>query len=571
MSNEMKKPWWVEATGYIIYPEAFCDSNGDGIGDLPGIISKLDYLADLGIDLLWICPFFASPMDDFGYDVQDYRKVNPRFGKDEDFDTLIREAHARGIRLLVDFVMNHTSSEHEWFKEALKNPNSPTRGYYYFENGKLVDGELQPPNNWRSYFSESAWERVPGSDVFYLHLFSSKMPDVNWNNPELRKRYYEIARYYLDKGVDGFRLDALSHLGKDTTFADSSLPVGADGFVLDPSKYANRPEMYEFLKEFKEEVLKDYDCLTLGEAGGGISPEESLLLTDKENGSINMVFNFDTAWCNGAYGSIDKKDEEITVDVLTLKDNFKKWYDKTRNHVSALPLYWNNHDHPRSLSQYGNVAYRKQAGKMLMATLLFSYGTPFIFYGEEIGMSNCQFDKPEDFFADVSARNETNYLRSLGYSDEHIAHYLCRCSRVNGRQPMQWNASFEGGFSSKVGAVKANPNYAEGVNVEDEAKDPDSILNFTKFAISLRKNEEVRKFLEGGKFHLYDRNHPDVYAYLFEKDEERLVVIASFRPYDTLFGFWWRINDVLLHNYEDFQINDHVFTLRPYEVIVLKA
>ena len=563
---------WQEATGYIIYPDAFYDSNGDGVGDLQGIIQKLDYLHDLGIDLIWICPFFASPMDDNGYDVSSYYDVDPRFGSNEDFQEMLDKAHSLGIRIIIDFVLNHTSDEHPWFKKAIEDPSSEEASYYYFLKGRRTEKGIEPPNNWRSYFSESAWNKVPGSeDTFYLHLFSKKMPDVNWSYPPLREKYFEIARHYLDMGIDGFRLDAISHLGKDLSFSDSSLPVGPDGLVLDPSKYANREDMYQYLGEFKEKVLSHYDCLTIGEAGGGISPKQSLRLTNKHNGLINMAFNFDTAWCNGAFASIDRKDEEIYTRVIELKDNFKKWYDETRKDVEALPMYWTDHDHPRALSQYGTVELRKQSMKMLISTLLFSYGVPFMLYGDEIGMSNVQFDKPEDFYADISSKNEVAYLRSQGYSDSHIAHYLCRTSRINGRQPMQWNSSDNAGFSIKEGRVKANPNAKEGVNVLDEENDPDSILNFTKLAIKLRKREENMRFLRYGRYDLYDHNHPDVYGYFFELNEEKLVVIASFSKHTTYFSFHWRPTDVILHNYDDFIYIDHVFTLRPFECIVMKA
>lgn len=565
-----KEFWWKSSIGYIIYPESYCDSNNDGIGDLKGIVSKLDYIASLGVDLLWICPFFSSPMDDNGYDVKDYRHINPIFGSDEDFLSLIKECHKRGIKLLVDFVLNHTSDEHPFFQIALADPTSKERGYYYIRKGKYKDGKLYPPNNWKGYFSTSAWERIGDSDEFYLHLFSKKMPDVNWGNKELREVYYDIARFYLDLGVDGFRLDAVSHLGKDLSFSDSTLPVDSDGMVLDSSKFANREEVFTYLREFRKEVLDHYDCLTIGEAGGCLTPEESLKMTDIEKGSIDMVFNFDCCWCNGAYGSIDKKDEEIVTDVLALKRNFARWLIATKEHVSSLPLYWCNHDHPRSLSQYGDIAYRKESGKMLIATLLFQYGTPFLYYGDEIGMSNVLYKELSDFEVDVSAKNASSYFLSLGYDKETVLRFLRRCSRVNGRQPMQWGKGEYASFSTYPPKTKVNENYKLGVNVEEEEKDPDSILHFTRHATIYRKKKDVIEIINNGEFSYIDKDNPDIFAYEFSYHGDGLAVISSFRKKEINFAFDLTSWDIVLRNYDVVNRSGDSIILRPYETLVLR-
>lgn len=565
-----KQKWWNSSVGYIIYPTSFKDSNNDGIGDLNGITSKLDYLAELGINLIWICPIFASPMDDNGYDVSSYYDINPLFGTNEDFKRLLDKAHSLGIRILLDLVINHTSSEHPWFKKALDDPNSSEAGYYYFRKGIEKDGKIYPPNNWESFFGESAWTRIGDGPYYFLHIFSSKMPDVNWNNKELREEYYKIARHYLGLGVDGFRLDAIAHLGKDTSFASSNKKPDLSGYVLDPSKFSNREEMYTYLKEFKDEVFSKYDCLTIGEAGGEISPSNCLRLVDRDTGSINMAFNFDTVWENGAYGSIDKKDEQIKTDVIMMKDNFKKWFDICHSRAD-MPLYWCNHDHPRVLSQYGSAKYRNESAKCLLTTLLFMYGTPFIYQGDEIGMSNVTFTKPEDFFSDVGSKNLVTNMRNNGYKDDYIAHYLCRTSRINARSPMQWDNSENAGFSSKQGQVKVNSNYLEGVNVYTQMCDPYSILNFYQYAIEKRKNPEINDIVINGSFDLLDRNHPDVFAYKHELNGEKLIVISNFRDYEVYFSFYWTIKDVILHNYEDVILNDHVFKLRPFETFLLKV
>jgi oligo-1,6-glucosidase len=566
---EKLETWWKNAVGYIIYPESFKDSNGDGIGDLNGITSKLDYLKDLGVNLLWICPIFKSPMDDNGYDVSDYYQINPEYGTNADFDNLIKQAHARGIHILIDFVLNHTSDQHAWFQKALKDPSSEERDYYFFRKGKKVGDKLLPPTNWKGFFATSAWEQVPGSDDFYMHIFGKSMPDVNWANPKLREQYYAIARYYLDHGVDGFRLDAVAHLAKDLSFEDSKEPADNNGLVYDTSKFSNRPELFDYLHLLKDNVFSHYDCLTVGEAGGNISPEQSLLMADRRNGSINMVFNFDTVWNNGAYGSIDKSDEQIKTDVISLKDNFMRWYGVCHKKAD-MPVYWCNHDHPRVLSQYGSIAYRNESAKMLLITLLFLYGTPFIYNGDEIGMSNVNYTSLDDFHHDVGNVNAIKELRGQGYPDEQILHYLNRVSRINARTPMQWDDSANAGFSSKGSINKVNDNYQDGVNVLDEMKDPYSILNFFQYAIGIRKDPIINDQVLYGELSLVDHNHPDVFAYMHD-GAEKIMVISNFRPYQVYFTFYFDIKDILLHNYEGVIISDHVFTLRPFESFLLKV
>lgn len=563
--EKRKYPFWKEAVGYIIYPSSFKDSNDDGIGDLKGIASKLDYLKDLGVNLIWICPIFASPMDDNGYDVSDYFSINPRYGTMEDFDELLKKAHSLGIRVLLDFVLNHTSDEHPWFKKALADPGSPERKYYFFRKGKMVNGRLCPPNNWKGFFSESVWTRVEGSDDFYFHIFSKKMPDVDWSNPELRERYYEIGRFWLDKGVDGFRLDAVAHLAKDLSFEDSSLPSDENGLVYDTDRFSNRKELFAYLSLLKKNLFSKYECCTVGEAGGCITPEQSLKMSDRENGSINLVFNFDTCWENGAYGSIGRDQSSIKTNVLGLKRNFMRWYSICHDHAD-MPIYWNNHDHPRCLSQYGSTKYRKESAKMLVTAMLFLYGTMFIHYGDEIGMSNVEFDKPEQFFFDVSAKNEVASLRSNGWKDEEITKYLNRCSRVNGRGLMQWDKGINGGFSSKTSFCPPSKNYLDGVNVADESIDDDSILNFFKKAIALRKIDYINRQVNEGKLSWFDEKNPDVFAYTHE-GERKLMVICNFRDKEITFKSP-QIKEVLLSNYQEPKYGKKAYSLRPFECIM---
>ena len=560
--------WWRNSIGYIIYPAAYKDANGDGIGDLKGIIEKLDYLRELGIDLLWICPIFASPMKDNGYDVSDYLHVNPLFGTDEDLLTLLHEAHLRGIRVLLDFAMNHTSDQHEWFVKAKEDPSSEERSYYIIRKGRRDEkGNLLPPNNWGSFFSTSAWEKMPNSeDEFYLHVFAPSMPDTDWSNPKLRERYYQIARHYVDLGVDGFRMDAISHLAKNPTFEDSPLKAGKEGYVLDPSEFSNRPELLGYLKEFREKGVNE-NTLLVGEVGGCVQPEQARLFSERGRGPINLVFNFDTVWNNGAYGSIDKKDDEIKTDVISLKNNFMRWYENAA--TCDLPLYWCNHDHPRVLSQYGSVKYRAESAKMLVTTLLFLYGTPFIYQGDEIGMSNVTYDKAEDFLNDEANVDALKSMRSEGRDEETILRFWRRTNRINARTPMQWDKTSYAGFSKVAPKVKVNDNYKEGVNVQEQMEDPYSILNYFQYAISFRKNAIYNDIVNNGKLEIVDYNHPDVLAYL-HRGSSTIMVISNFRPYQTYFTFNYEIGDIVLHNYDGVLLKDHVFTLRPFECYLLK-
>ncbi len=559
----MDQKWWKQAIGYEIYPRSFKDTMGDGNGDLKGILSKMDYLEELGVNLLWICPFFKSPMDDNGYDISDHYQVNEMFGDLEDIKKLIRVAHKKNMKIILDFVMNHTSDEHPWFQEVLHDPTSDKKDYYIFKKGK--NNNMTPPNNWGGYFSESVWTFSEEVNEWYLHLFSKKMPDLNWENPKLRKEIYEIARFWLDLGCDGFRLDAIAHLSKNETFADSKYNIDENGIAWDFDNFSNRPRLMDYLNEFKQEVLDHYDCVTIGEVGGCATCDQALVYANYENGPLNMAFNFDTCWQNGAYGADDKTDDEIVTDLINMKEIHLKWFEAYKG-KAWMPLYWLNHDHPRVLSQYGNIQYRYESATMLMTTLLFMYGTPFIYFGDEIGMSNVTYDQLEDF-NDVSAKNYIESAKGRRSEYEMLRH-LRRASRVNARCPMQWDDTENAGFTKGKPWLKVNNNYKD-VNVKNQINDPDSILSFTKKAIQIRKNW-YNDFLVEADFEIININHPDVYCYL-RRGTKKLVVLSNFRNTEIVFKLDLSINEVVLHNYSDEMIDKNTITLRPFECYLFEV
>jgi glycosidase len=506
-------------------------------------------------------------MDDFGYDVADYLKVDPSFGTNDDFKTLLREAHARNIKVIIDFVLNHTSDEHRWFIEARKNRYSKERQYYIWKDPKYDEyGTMMPPNNWGSFFSESAWSYDEMAKQYYMHIFSKKMPDLNWENKMLREQIYAIARYWLDLGVDGFRLDAIAHLAKDLTFKDSAQKANIEGYTLDMGKFSSIPRLFDYLSEFKDEVLIKYPrIMTIGEVGGSASTDEALKYSNYKTGSMNMVFNFDTCWENGAYGSEDKLDYQIVTNVKNLKHLFKKWYDACHG-KAWLPIYWGNHDHPRVVSQYGSVRYRNESAKMLATTLLFMYGTPFIYNGEEIGMSNVDYTRITDF-KDVSA---LNYARKASnrLSEEQIIRFLRRTSRVNARTPMQWDGSDNAGFTMGTPNQKVNGNF-KTINVAAQEADPDSILNFYKTALKIRKDPSILNSVLEGPFELVEPDHADVFAYV-HKGAKPLLVISNFRSYEVAFKLSYRVKTVLLHNYPSMEKRGLMLQLRPFESYLLE-
>lgn len=558
----IEKKWWMQAVGYQIYPRTFYDANQDGVGDLRGIITKLDYLNELGIDLIWIGPFYRSPMDDNGYDVSDFYDVDPMFGSLDDAKELIAKAHAKGIRIILDLVLNHTSDEHPWFIEARSSVDNPKRDYYIWQKGKEVDGKLLAPTNWGSFFEGSAWNYDAKTEEFYMKIFSNKMPDLNWANPELREEMFKVARWWLDLGVDGFRVDAIAHLARDLSFTDSDLPLNDHGVAPDWAKFSNREELFDYIHEFNEKVLSHYDCMSVGEVGGGAKIEAGVRYAGYDAHAFNMVFNFDHCWSKGGMDILND-DEKMLVNVVQLKENMAYWI-KGMKDKGWLPHYWLNHDHPRVISQYGDPEHHHRlSGSMLGTVLLTLPGTPFIYNGEEIGMTNVDYERIDDF-KDVWVKNNAPALLKK-YPLELVLRHLRRTSRDNARTPMQWTDEVYAGFSSVEPIQKVNRNTT-WLNVKAQEEDEQSILNHYRKLIHLRKNPEYLETLVFGDFELLDPKNPDVYAFTRTSSQKKITVIANFRANTVQFEH--QAKSVCLSNYLDTQLT--ITELRPYEAIVFE-
>lgn len=563
------KKWWKEAIGYQIYPRSFLDTNNDGIGDIRGIINKLDYLKDLGIDMIWICPVYKSPMDDNGYDVSDFYQVSEDYGTLDDLLELINELHKRNMKLIMDFVLNHTSDEHPWFIEARKGKDNPYHDFYIWADGKIDEnGNMSEPNNLASFFSGSCWKYDESAKQYFMKIFSDKMPDLNWSNPKLREKMYEIASWWLDKGVDGFRVDAVAHLARDMSFVDSTMDWN-EKYKPDWQFFSNRKELHEYLKEFNKKVLSKYDCMTVGEVGGGASPEQALDYSGYDSNELNMTFTFDHCWENGAYGAETKKDEEIFTNLISLKNVLSKWqlglYGRGWN-----PIYWLNHDHPRVASQYGDINYHKESCKMLCNTLYCLWGTPFVYNGEEIGMTNVDYTSL-DQFKDVSAQNYAKYALEKGLPLEQILIHLRRSSRINSRTPMQWNSKEYAGFSKVKPWVDNVGNY-ELINVESQEKDNDSILNHYKKILHLRKEGEYKDLIIYGNYELLDKDNEIVYSYKREYNNKKIIVISNFFDKEGFVDLNFKINKIIDNNYNDYSLKSlNKLVVRPFESYIIEV
>ncbi len=545
--------WRKDAVCYQIYPRSFKDSNGDGIGDLQGVISKLDYLKDLGIDVIWICPIFKSPNDDNGYDISDYKAIMSDFGTMDDFDELLEEVHKRNMKLILDLVINHTSDEHPWFLESKASKDSAKRDWYIWRDGK--DGA--EPNNWASIFSGSAWEYDDETDQYFLHLFSKRQPDLDWENKEVRKALYDTVNWWLDKGIDGFRVDAISHIKKEAGLKDMPNPDGLK-YVSSFDKHMNVDGIHELLKELKDETFAKYDIMTVGEANG-VKANEADLWVGEENGKFDMVFQFEhlELW--------DEK-EDSKLNVLDLKNTLNRWQEGLYN-VGWNALFIENHDIVRVVSKWGNdKEYWKESSKALAMMYFLQQGTPFIYQGQEIGMTNVKYESIEEY-NDVSTHNRYRHNIEAGMSKEKALHHEWLVSRDNARTPMQWDASEKAGFTTGVPWIGINPNSCD-INVESQEKDNTSILSFYKSLIKVRKNNNT--FVDG-KCELVLPEHEQIYGYTRTDENGQFLVLCNLTDEEAKFNLDINLEglDVLLNSIEDKDIDNN--KLKPYEARLYKV
>ncbi len=537
---------------YQIYPRSFADSNGDGIGDLPGITSRLDYLKDLGVDVIWLSPVYRSPQDDNGYDISDYQDIDPMFGTLADFDELLAQVHARGMKLVMDLVVNHTSDEHPWFVESRRSLDNPKRGWYWWRDGK--DG--QPPTNWGSIFSGSAWQLDETTGQYYLHLFTRKQPDLNWENPQVRHAVYDLMNWWLDRGVDGFRMDVINLISKHTALPEAVVPIGelyGDGGPY----YVNGPRLHEFLQEMYDNVFagRDTDFLTVGECPG-TSVEQARLLTDQRRHELDMVFQFEHMQVDHGRSKWDLQGLKL----VDLKANLAKWQYGLAD-VGWNSLYWNNHDQPRVVSRFGEPAYWYESATLLGAVLHLHRGTPYVYQGEELGMTNYPFTDVGQF-VDVESLNYYHQaVDQQGLDPRMVLMALEAVGRDNARTPMQWDGSDQAGFTTGTPWLAVNPNH-DRINAAAQVGDPESVFSWYQRLIDLRHRDPV---VRDGRFELLLPADPQVYAFTRTLGDDRLLVVANFGGEPVLVPLEMD-GEIVLCNYREPVGPD----LRPWEIRVFR-
>lgn len=548
----MEKQWYKEMSVYQIWPRSFCDGNGDGIGDLKGVISKLDYIKSIGVDAIWFSPLYPSPNADYGYDIADYKDISPDYGTLDEFKTLLDEAHKRGLKVIMDLVVNHTSDQHKWFLESKKGDDNPYHDYYFWRKGKKNGKE---PNNWKSTFQGKAWEYCKELDEYYLHVFAKGQPDLNMDNPKVRQEVKDIMRFWLDMGVDGFREDVITFISKK--------PGLPNGFPLPTATgiehYMNGPHLKEYLREFKD-VLDEYDCFTVGEAPMMTTKRALEFIKEGDGQLLNTMFHFEHMSC----------DNVITNWIKTKfkPQKLKKVYARWQNDLYGKAwnaLYIENHDQPRIISRYGSEKYRVESGKMLATMYILQSGTPFIYQGQEIGMLNANIPTI-DRYKDVSAINTYALFRKFGFSDKFTMKLCMYASRDNARTPMQWSAEENAGFTTadKAWFDEINPNYTE-INVEAAEKDENSILNYYRKLLKFRKEHDIVKY---GDFELLSTDK-NIFAYVRTYENQKLLVINSFSeaelPFRAPFDFDMKSAELVLSNYDNCRVIHNGFITKPYE------
>ncbi len=551
-----KKCWYKEMAVYQIWCRSFCDGNGDGIGDLWGVLSKLDYIASLNVDGIWFSPLYPSPNADYGYDISDYKNIHPDFGNLEVFKQVLDGAHERGMRVFMDLVVNHSSDEHEWFKESRRSKNNPYRDYYYWRPGK---GKKRPPNNWDSLFEGRAWEYDKATDEWYMHIFSKKQPDLNMSNPKVREEVKDIMRFWLDMGVDGFREDVITYIAKADGLPSAKVKLPA---ATGMQYYTNLPKVHDYLAEFKRDVLDFYDCFAVGE-GPRMEPEVALsYVREGKDKVLDMMINF-------AHMEADCFITDFLqrpFDLVKLKKAFTKWQTKMYG-KGWNALYMENHDHPRIISRYGSEKYRVESGKSIAASYLFQRGTPFVYQGQEIGMINTPLPSLDDY-KDIMVKNNARIARSLGLSKETVLRLAQKASRDNARTCMQWSSAPNAGFTNGKPWFVVNSNYKD-INVESQLGDPGSILNFYRNALQFRRDNPVVIY---GDYVEHMPKSKELYVYERNLAGKKLLVICSYSEkcvrFDAPEGITLDETKQVFGNYDNNFVISNGFTTRPYEMRV---
>lgn len=536
----MEKKWWHDKVAYQIYPKSFLDTNGDGIGDLRGIISKLDYLKKLGIDIIWLSPIYKSPFVDQGYDIADYYAIAEEFGTMEEFDELLAEAKKRDMHIIMDLVINHCSDKHEWFQKALTDPEGEYADYFYFREGKNGN----PPSNYRSYFGGSCWEPVPGTDKYYFHMFAKEQPDLNWENPKVRRELYDMILWWMEKGAGGFRLDVIDQIAKEPDLKITN----------------NGPKLHEFLRELSRETFQKGDMITVGEAWGA-TPEIAKKYSNPDGSEFSMVFQFEHIMLDQEEGK--EKWDTIPLNMVKLKKCLAKWQN-TLYQTGWNSLFMNNHDLPRIVSRWGNDGkYRKESAKMLATMLHGMQGTPYIYQGEELGMTNVQFDSIEEY-EDIETLNIYKERLEKGYQPEEIMQSIYARSRDNARTPMQWSGEENGGFTTGEPWFTVNPNYIR-INAKEALEDENSVFYYYQKLIRLRKENPV--FVDG-KFDLLLPEDEKIFTYTRTDEHTKMLVCANFTDEEVSCPLLdeWKDGEVWIRNYEDDREGN---VLRPYEAVII--
>jgi len=557
----MNLNWFKKGVIYQIYPRSFKDSNKDGIGDLKGITSKLDYIKSLNVDIIWISPIFKSPNKDNGYDVSDYCAIMPEFGTMSDFDELLSEAHQKDLKIVLDLVPNHTSDEHKWFKQAKQSKNNPYRNFYIWKKPK-PDGS--PPNNWSSFFGGSAWTLDEDSGEYYLHLFTKHQPDLNWDNPKVRESIYEVMRFWLDKGIDGFRMDVVTLLSKDLSFKDIDQNIGFRKII--ENHYANGPKIHQYLHEIHEKVMKHYDAFSMGE-GVGVTQNNAHLYVGEAREELDMIYHFDILENNIVNGKYEDISE---FELINIKNIFRNW-QKVMTKGGWIANALGNHDFARLVSRFGNdKKYHNESAKMLITLMATQNGTLNIYQGDEIGMTNIKLKNIEEV-NDVQSRNfYFENLKSQKFTEEEAIEMINNEGRDNARTPMQWNSEKYAGFSDHQPWLQVNPNY-EKINVEKQIDDNESILNYYKKILALKKQHDAFTY---GKFEEFEENHKQIYAYSKTLGYQEILVFLNFSEHENLIDYEFdndKNYDLLINNYKFVTKTLKHINLQPYQSLIFNV